>query len=88
MSRIADRPATHAGPQLHEFDGNRHRRTDARFPIDYYVRWDLPAAFEFAIGCGLFSRHEVFHHFKSMDPFFNYLAKIVLFLGLDCRLAN
>jgi hypothetical protein len=39
MLRIADRPAAHAGAQLHKFDGNRRRRrTIATFPIHYDVR--------------------------------------------------
>lgn len=85
MLRIADRPAAHAGPQLHEFDGNQHRcGMIARFPTDYRVRSGLLPTAEFAIGCGSFSRLLGFRHLKSIESFLNYLATIALFSGPDC----
>ena len=48
MLRIADRPAAHAGPQLHKFDGNQDRRR-TRFPIDFHEWRRLPTATESVI---------------------------------------
>jgi hypothetical protein len=79
MMRIADRPAAHAGPQLHKFDGNR--RTIARFPIDYYVRCGLPTAAESAIACDSFSRLVNFGHLKSIESFLIIWPQLRFFQG-------
>jgi hypothetical protein len=86
MLRVADRPAAHAGPQLHKFDGSEHRSgTIARFPMDYHVQCGLPTAAEAAIACGFFSILIDFGHLKSIELFLHYLATIVIFSGLDYR---
>lgn len=77
MLRIADRPAAHAGPQLHKFDGNQHRRRIIpRFPIVYPVRCG-------AIAWETFSKIIVFRHLKSIESFYDYLTTIAIFSGLD-----
>lgn len=82
MLRIADRPAAHAGPQLHKLDGNSDR-SRMRFPIVYHVWCGLPTAAESTIAYRSFSRLLVFLHLKSIETFLNYLSTIALFSGLD-----
>ena len=68
MLRIADRPAAHAGAQLHKVDGNRRgewRGTTTTFPIGYEVGCGLLATAEPAIVCGSFNRLGDFGHFQS-----------------------
>jgi hypothetical protein len=88
MLRIADRPAAHAGPQLHKFDGDQCRQTIASFPIDYHVRCGLPAASESAIACRSFSKLLDFRHLKSIESSLDYLTTIALFFraGLPMKL--
>ncbi len=87
MLRIAERPAAHVRPQLHEFDGNHHRRrTIGSFPIDYQLRCGCQTADESAIVRGSFSRLLDFRHPKVIESFSDYLATIALFSGLDSEL--
>jgi hypothetical protein len=67
MLRIADRPAAHAGLQLHKFDGDQRRQTIACFPIDYHVRCGLPTTSESAIACRSISKLLHFRHLKSIE---------------------
>jgi hypothetical protein len=72
MFRIADRPATHAGSKLHEFNPNR-RGERPRFietlPIDHELRCSLLVTAEPAFGSGSFSGAPEFGHLLS-QPFY------------------
>ena len=72
MFRVADRPATHAGSKLHEFNPNRRGEQPgfiATLPIGHELRGSLLVAAEPAFGCGSFSGAPDFDHLLS-QPFY------------------